>query len=389
MGRKKISEQCYALAMKHLPNGFTYQFRKHLSGRCWRGKKHISAPKPLTRRALHVWLHECHHCTHVYSKFPSYYAEYQCEMFATRTMEAAGIKVHEKSIESAKSYVRKRVEQNVRSGLAANRISPEIAEWCGWGLAKEVTNNLPITPEIKERLKKCLALATSDNEHEASLAMGKAREIMTRYNLRTADLVEGTFTIEQRIIRGATKSVQQWEVLLASNITRAFDGALLYQKTGDGWKMFFMAARTDLEIICDLFLRIRPMITTMSKEYVAEIRQRQVPGRRMAPKTMHNSYRHGVVNTVKRRLNALQEATRPEQIMIPDGFGCGTDLIEVKTDAVKEFQNKEHPRVSKSTGSLARIDGSAYDRGRKDGNSINLHRSISGGGAPLAIGVSG
>ncbi len=375
--------------MKHLPQGYTYSFRSSLTGRCWRGKKHISAPKPVTRRALHVWLHECHHGMNAYSKFPSYYAEYQCEMFATRIMGADGIKVHEKSIANAKHYVFKRLEHAVRQGMVTEKISPEIARWCGWGEAKVVENNLPVSAEIKERLKKCLALATSDNENEATAAMEKARDIMARYNLRTADLTEeGTFTIEQRIIYGSTKSVQHWETRLAAAITRAFDGAMLYQRVRSGYKIFFMAARTDLEIICDLFLRIRPLILKMSKDFVAAFKASGEPGCRMAPITLHNSYRHGVVINITTRLNNLQKATRPDPIVAPEGFGGGTDLIVVKKDAVNSFLAKEHPVVGRSSNHRSNINGEAYDRGHQDGNSINLHRSVQGSGAPLAIGVS-
>ncbi len=386
MGRKKISERCLEVARKHQPKDYTIHYRSSLTGRCCRDGKWLSAPRPVTRRALHVFLHECHHAMNAYSKFPSYYAEYQCEMFATRTMESAGLEVHEKSLADARAYVKRCLEQSVRSGLLAEDVSPEIAAWCGYSQTRMMTNNLPVPDEIKERLKKCLALATSDNENEAELAMAKAREIMQRYNLRTADLTEeGSFTIEQRIIYGSTKSVQHWETCLAASITEAFDGAMLYQRVGNGYKMFFMAAKTDLEIICDLFLRIRPLITKMSAAYVARQRKRRY---RPAPITLHNSYRHGVVKNITARLGNLQKATRPEPIKGPGGFGGGTDLIVVKNDAVNDFMNKEHPVVGTARPSRTRLHGEAFDRGHADGNSINLHRSVDGAGVPLAIEVS-
>lgn len=42
----------------------------------------------------------------------------------------------------------------------------------------------------KEKIKKLLALARSNNEHEARAAILKAREIMARYKLTEADLEE-------------------------------------------------------------------------------------------------------------------------------------------------------------------------------------------------------
>ena len=36
---------------------------------------------------------------------------------------------------------------------------------------------------IKEKIQKLLNLATSDNEHEAALALAKATELMNKWNL--------------------------------------------------------------------------------------------------------------------------------------------------------------------------------------------------------------
>ena len=44
---------------------------------------------------------------------------------------------------------------------------------------------------IKEKIQKLLNLATSDNEHEAALALAKATELMNKWNLDQAT-VQGT-----------------------------------------------------------------------------------------------------------------------------------------------------------------------------------------------------
>lgn len=131
----KLSERCMEVAMRHLPKGYTYEFRKGLSGYCCRKRKHIVAPKPVTRKALFVWLHECNH-QHAYSQLPSYEVEYLCETFAIETMEKEGIKVHPDSVADAKRYVNKRLKQGLRSGLAKEKVKPEIAAWCGFTLAE-------------------------------------------------------------------------------------------------------------------------------------------------------------------------------------------------------------------------------------------------------------
>jgi len=381
MVRKKLSENCMDVAMKYLPSGWTYQYRKSLTGRCWRQRGHISAPKPVTRRALAIWLHECNH-RHAYSKFPSYYAEYQCEMFAINTMKKEGIEVHEKTITDAKRYVKKRLEQEIRRGLVKEKISPEIAEWCGY-LTPEIRVNPKATPEIKAKLQKCLALAASSNENESALAMAKAQDIMERYNIRTADVEDdNTVSLAKRDIRGDTKSRQQWESRLACVVAWAFDGHVVYCSDSEGWRAVFLASTTDLEIICDLFVRIRATAKRMSKAYVDTAR---ADGSWYAPITLHNSYRRGLVETINTRLKALQKATRPKAEPVVSGPGNGRDLIAIKKNAVDDYYKELFPNLVKARRSRSNIDGVSFLAGQSDGKKISLHKSMPDGAAPLAI----
>jgi hypothetical protein len=59
--RKAAGERFMAIAMVYVPEGYTIEYRKSLTGRCFLSKKIIQAPRPVTRRALYVFLHECGH----------------------------------------------------------------------------------------------------------------------------------------------------------------------------------------------------------------------------------------------------------------------------------------------------------------------------------------
>jgi hypothetical protein len=59
--RKAAAERFTAIAMSYVPEGYTVEYRKSLSGRHYGKRKLIQAPRPVTRKALYIFLHECAH----------------------------------------------------------------------------------------------------------------------------------------------------------------------------------------------------------------------------------------------------------------------------------------------------------------------------------------
>jgi hypothetical protein len=112
--RRKASERFYAIGMGCLPEGHTFAFRKALSGVHWPERKHIEAPKPVTRKSLYIWLHECAHghLGHNRSgKKPSHVIEYEAEQWAHEKMREHGIPVPRAMTKRAKQYVARKIKQ--------------------------------------------------------------------------------------------------------------------------------------------------------------------------------------------------------------------------------------------------------------------------------------
>lgn len=61
--RKTAAERFTAIAMRYVPEGYTIEYRKSLSGRHFGQRKLIQAPRPVTRKSLYIFLHECAHAT--------------------------------------------------------------------------------------------------------------------------------------------------------------------------------------------------------------------------------------------------------------------------------------------------------------------------------------
>jgi hypothetical protein len=56
--RKAAAERFTDIAMSYVPEGYTVEYRKSLSGRHYGMRKLIQAPRPVTRKALYIFLHE-------------------------------------------------------------------------------------------------------------------------------------------------------------------------------------------------------------------------------------------------------------------------------------------------------------------------------------------
>lgn len=242
---------------------------------------------------------------------------------------------------------------------------------------------MEVDSKIIEKLKKLLALSASDNENEAELAMNKAEEIMRKHNLSVQDVaMDGSgANIESAVVYGQTKSVQKWERSLGNSIARAFDGqaVLARARNGHNWQFTFIAGKTDLVIIVDLFERLRRTIRRMSAEYVAANRSPYI-----SPRTQHNSYRIGVVTTVRDRLEQIRHNSRPDDFRNPCGL-TGKELLVVKDKAVRQHMEEMFPNLKFEKTRFSSVDSNAYHRGLADGQNVCLHRSVNGSRKPRLV----
>ena len=236
---------------------------------------------------------------------------------------------------------------------------------------------MSVNQKIKEKLQKLLALAASNNEHEATLAMEKAQTLMKEYNLSVLDVADdgSGAAVENEHVWGLTKSRQRWESRLSATVAAAFDGRAVFNLTDNGWYVTFIASRTDIAFIVDLFERLRQAVRRMSDAYVKHERSMR-PW--LAAKTLHNSYRQGLVRTINQRLQTLKENTRPDAVKTNHYGLTGMDLVVVKSQAVDQRVTELFGATKKDRRTKLTVYSHAYHQGQEDGNSVSLHRSIDG-----------
>ena len=126
-----LAERLTAIGASYVPEGWTVAYRKSLSGRCYHSRNHIDAPRPVTRKSLYIFLHECahailHHAAPGKNK-PSHVKEHEAETWAHATMREHGVAVPRVMTTEAKAYVRRKIRRAIRNG--AKTIDPAAAKF--------------------------------------------------------------------------------------------------------------------------------------------------------------------------------------------------------------------------------------------------------------------
>lgn len=225
------------------------------------------------------------------------------------------------------------------------------------------------TEQVIDKVRKLLALATSPNENEATLAMQKAGELLASHGLSMADVTpeEIRSSVTMETIEMGSKQRIMWIDLLAVEISKSFD---CYPVTtyGTGWQMNFIGTPADIEMVKYLLKYLSAEIERMSKRYLRENKNYI-----SSPRAAGNAYRRGVVRTVSDRLKVMYRAR--SEAMTSDCMA----LVPVKKEMVEKYTRKQFPRLTRPAKSYVRKELDSYHNGVRDGRNININRPIEGG----------
>jgi hypothetical protein len=115
--RRQAAERFTAIAMQYVPEGYTIEYLKTLSGRCSTAAKIIQAPRPVTRKALYVFLHECAHAhLHRDGGKARHVEEMEAERWAHERMRKNGVAVPRSQTKRTKQYVASQIGRDVAGG---------------------------------------------------------------------------------------------------------------------------------------------------------------------------------------------------------------------------------------------------------------------------------
>lgn len=227
------------------------------------------------------------------------------------------------------------------------------------------------------RIGKLLALAGSNNEHEAAIAMEKASQLMARHNLQQLqEDVQSEFT--SLIINGKSKRLERWQHKICTILLRFFYvkvvTASLYDPLQDSHhktiEIFGREENVAIAEYCYAFLAGKLACLwqeNRSKTYGKGIRAR-------------NSYYLGLLQGFYDKLLAQEALTTRPKPEEREAERSGTPgmavLIQAEERELDRFVGMRFPRLRRRSGTGAMIYRETYELGRTDGGQIVLHKGV-------------
>lgn len=211
------------------------------------------------------------------------------------------------------------------------------------------------------KIRKCLALSSSSNEHEAAAALAKARALMEEHGVTDAMLEMAE--VEEATARASrTMRPPRWESILGNAVARALGVVQFIDAIGD---RTFVGRGPSAEIASYAFVALFRRLKAARAEYVKTKLRRCGPGRKRA---RADAFCEGWVLSVSDKISALA----PER---------------AEDAAVSRFLVERYPGlvpVNPRGGNAKRTDADLW-RGFERGSSEELHSGVHGASAPLAI----
>jgi len=250
-----------------------------------------------------------------------------------------------------------------------------------WACRAE-TNSLPIervlSPEqhsseekrLLERAEKLLSLATSDNEHEAILAMQKVQELYAKYNLNRIREKKGS-QWGYLLISLGKKRVERYQSVIASILNDHFFVEVIHTSTfdsqlcSDSKALELLGTRENILLAEYVFHFLEQQLKGLWKSYQTK-KRRGVASR--------NSYFLGVLEGFKEKLKMSDQSTAEKL----GGVSGGSVALIIRQD--KELQNfvkSRYPKLNRLGGGHRLHDSEAFSAGKKEGRSLVIRKGIS------------
>lgn len=216
--------------------------------------------------------------------------------------------------------------------------------------------------KVIERLKKLFALGQSSNQHEAELAMAKANEIMTEYQISATDIDledDGEVVKEEMELEGGKHST--WLATLANSCARLYDARAYYapRRYGSGLLLRFYGTPADIMAAKMTFNHLRA-----SWESIVRM---DMP-RLVDKKAFKRAHGMGFTQAIGVRVAQLVEARKAKVVSV-----TGRDLVLVKGAALDDFMSGV--KIGKRNTANPR-DANGYHAGHAAGSSIALSGAI-------------
>jgi hypothetical protein len=234
------------------------------------------------------------------------------------------------------------------------------------------------------KVEKLLALARSANEHEAALAMHKANELISKYNLQQqADDADRRY--RHLVINSGLKRLHGWQRTMAIILRDFFFVRIVLAEAYD-------PLRDEHHKTIDLFgllenVAVAEYCYHFLERELAFLWQNHRAQSRRGGITEKHSYYHGVLHGFQQTLATQQQTVRAAgQPSSPAGPGPSASvgvavpftsaLVVAADQQLDEFLALRYPRLRTRRHSGPRVNPATYDHGCAAGKSIVLNKGV-------------
>ena len=223
---------------------------------------------------------------------------------------------------------------------------------------------------ILARIEKLFALAGSDNEHEAALAMERAWQLLRRHNI---DFAGQHPEYQRRILSTGRKRIpahfKQICGLLQDFFFVQVVGATTYLPNEDREvrtvELFGRPANVDVAAHCFHFLVERTEYLWQENRHCFGAQTRRA----------RRGYLCGLVAGFRER---LAEAAQKQCVQEDAGGSLPACLLPLHDAALQDFVARYYPRLVRRSTRMNGLHGQAYNSARTEGRNIILHRVLHG-----------
>ena len=225
---------------------------------------------------------------------------------------------------------------------------------------------MPTLDAVLTRVEKLLALATSNNVHEAGAAAARAQALIAEHRLaslleaRAAGAGMGPDPVGDEVVERARRP-RAWRGVLAQGLAAA-NGCVAYSVSlGPQTELRLAGRAEDRRVVLALFSWLAPRLEWLSASHGA--------GRE---RDWHDAFRVGAAEEVTRRL-AAGGGSPPE---LPPGDTAAVALLDrdaaARRTAVDAWA-EAHLRLGRGRG--LRVDERGYARGKEAAGELGLPKS--------------
>lgn len=212
--------------------------------------------------------------------------------------------------------------------------------------------------KILDKIKKCLKLSTSSNEHEAAAALRQAQKLMAAHGISQLDLGLADIGQEEVNSKYSVSTIKPFEGRLINMICKAFGCSIVFKGAGGRQyaKFLIVGIKSQVEIA----------------QYTCEVMSRKLFSAR-------SSFNKSLPTYLSRNEKTIQ----------CDGFSMG--WVEGVTSVINEFANSEETKllidkyIEVNFGRLKskkhenrRLGQAGFEAGKQQGARESIYRPMNG-----------